>query len=80
VEIPELVDATKAPSSGRWGTNTLNLLKNPTSASLDVIKEYVSDTMQYTLLIVPWEGYDGDLMALLIAHARAMLLGVYLLL
>ena len=48
VEIPELVDATKAPSSGRWGTNTLNLLKNPTSASLDVIKEYVSDTMQYT--------------------------------
>ena len=29
------------------------------------------------LLIVPWEGYDGNLMALLIAHARAMLLGVY---
>jgi hypothetical protein len=26
-----------------------------------------------------WEGYDGDLMALLIAHAQAMLLGVYLL-
>ena len=32
------------------------------------------------LLIVPWEGYDDDVMALLIAHARAMLLSVYLLL
>ena len=34
----------------------------------------------YNSVIVPWEGYDDDVMALLIAHAQAMLLGVYLLL
>ena len=48
VVIPELVDASKAPSSGRWGTKPVNLLKNPTAVLLDNIKEYVSDTMQYT--------------------------------
>ena len=48
VEIPELVDETKAPSSGRWGTKTINLLKNPTSVSLNDIKKYVADTMQHT--------------------------------
>ena len=48
VEIPEILDESKPASSGRWGTKTLNLLKNPTSVSLDTIKKYVSDTMQFT--------------------------------
>ena len=46
----------------------------------DLAQVTTINKLRQSLLIVPWEGYDGDLMALLIAHARAMLLGVYLLL
>ena len=48
VDIPELVDESKSASNGRWGTTTVNLLENPTLVLLGTVKQYVSDTMQYT--------------------------------
>ena len=48
VNIPELLDESKPPSSGRWGPKTTNLLENPTSVSLEHVKMYSKDTMQYT--------------------------------
>lgn len=48
IDIPELLDESKPASSGRWGSKTTNLLENPASISLEIVRKYVKDTMQNT--------------------------------
>ena len=47
IQIPEIIDSTKSTPVGKWGGTPTDMINNIASISLNRIKPYVADILEY---------------------------------